>query len=187
MTKFIFKLVLASRQDDSFAQKISSVFNISEDKIKIENAWPKNAITKEEISSLSNNELIVYVVCRWKAIPSITLVEFDNSPSSDSQFLSNFQDNYLCFLTGNPPKDSLVELAVLLKENHYLSYLEDTLKIQHPALESSFQDAGLNSDEYKEFTDLFNNSMSPTDRKIYPPQAAGRCTIWPFSRSLVPV
>jgi len=30
-------------------------------------------------------------------------------------------------------------------------------------------------------------AQDATDRKIYPPLAAGRCTIWPFSRSSVPV
>ena len=143
MIKFIFKYDTAASQDNSFSQKISSIFNTSEDKIKIQHAWPKQAVTKEEISSLSNNELMVYVICRLKDIPSISIVEFENSPPSDSQFLNNFESSYLCSVTDNSTKNSLIELAVLLKENHYLSYLEDTLKIKHPALESRFQDAGL--------------------------------------------
>lgn len=160
MIKFIFKYG-GKDHINSLPQKISSIFNTPVDKIKIQHAWPKPAVNKEEIISLSNNELMVYAICKLKNIPSISIVEFDNSPSSDSQFLNNFQDSYLCSLTGNPPKESLVELAVLLKENHYLNYLEDTLKIEFPALESRFQEAGLNSDEYKEFTDLFNNSITP--------------------------
>lgn len=184
MSKYFFSYE-PDREAHSLAQSLSLMFLMPVTSIKAEDVWGSAIKSKRKIESYSITELLTYTICMIKNVPSMTIIEFEDSLSTDEKLIEVFKDNYLGSVNSKVSKAHLVELANLQSYYRYSEYLEGRMRPHFPGLKDSFLKAGLDEKECKEIEKLFNSSFKPVTDWIKLRNSAIKKNIKPLTKFVV--
>ena len=149
-------VVFSDTDKSSFVQGLALSFLVDESKLKITHEWGRNFIGKK-IEKMSVTDLIVEIISYRNNVNPILIVKFPKEIKTDKHFISSYPSNYICTISSKVKKQTLFEMAYILRKMYYTNYTPRWFSPDIEDRKSRIDGIDLTDIETKELTKFSEN------------------------------